>query len=718
MLVSFPAQVLQLGHAPRIIFDDKSRKVRKMKFANRVTITSALPYINGIKHLGNLAGSILPADVFHRFLNLLGVENIFICGTDDHGTSAEIAAAIENMSVEDYTAKYYELQKENYKQWCFDFTHFGRTHTDAHTELTQSFFTNMKKNGYIIEQSITLPYCKKCKKYLSDRYIAGTCPQCGKEAKGDQCEHCSRVLDPTELVNPYCHICKSKEIEFKKEEHLFMDFTKLQPKLEEWISSKKDWPTNTINFAKAWLKEGLKPRDVTRNLKWGIPVPGRSDLVFYVWFDAPIGYISITKSAVNDWEKWWSKKYEKDIGIVHFLGKDNIPFHTIFWPGEIIADGRFALPSYVQGYEYLNWEGGKFSTSNHIGIFADEALKMFPVDYWRFYLCRILPENKDSSFDWKDFQEKINAELNDNYGNLFYRIVSFIEKNFEGMIPKPSVMENDEKMLISLHMHATKIHSFVESIKLKDALSEIMILSSELNAYVQENAPWALLKTDKERCATVLYIAANVLRSITVLLWPYIPSTSEKALALLGATDKTWKNVDSQLLKPGHKIKSEILFKKITNEELEKLLHTAVDPELRVAVIDDVVEHPKADKLYVLQLKIGNRKRTIVAGLREFYTKEQLKGRQIVVVANMEPATLRGVRSEGMLLAAEDGTLVVPAEKQSSGSLIFGQENSENLSYDDFKKHIIVVRDGFVYLDGKRLPLKTDKSVEDGTKIV
>ncbi|MFH1421034.1 MAG: methionine--tRNA ligase [Candidatus Aenigmatarchaeota archaeon] len=687
-------------------------------FAKRVTVTSALPYINGIKHLGNIAGSMLPADVFHRFLDLFGVENIFICGTDDHGTACEIAAREENLSPEAYSNKYYKIQKEIYEKWCFDFTKFGRTHTDEHKELTQSFFRNLEKNGFIIAKNIILPYCKSCKKYLSDRFIVGTCPVCGKEAKGDQCESCGRLLEPTELINPGCVICGKSQIAFKKENHLFVDFAKLQPKLEAWLATKKGWPANTLAFAAGWFNEGLKPRDITRNLEWGISVPkqGFENLVFYVWFDAPIGYISITKSILDDWESWWKNKNERELQIYHFLGKDNIPFHTIFWPGQLIGDGRFALPHYVQGYEFLNWEGGKFSTSKHNGIFSDQALEFYPVDYWRYYLCRILPEGRDTSFEWSDFQEKINSELNDNYGNLFYRITSFIGKNFSGSVPAPKIIPEDEAIIKAVAETKNKVRVLVENVKLKEALSEVLALSDKLNEYFQANEPWALIKTDKERTATVLFVSANVLRSITVLLWPFIPQTAEKALLLLGTDDKKFETVDKNLIKVGAKVKSEILFSKITDDEIAKLKQNKKTLDIRIATVKKVEDHPNADKLYVMEVDLGTEKRQIVAGMKEFYEKHELEGKQIAVLTNLKPAKLRGAASKGMLLAADNGTLCVPLEKVKDGFVI--SQGSEKITYDDFKKHVLVVRNNRIILDGKELLLKTDKNVEDGMKVI
>ncbi|MCX6815678.1 MAG: methionine--tRNA ligase [Candidatus Aenigmarchaeota archaeon] len=680
------------------------------EFSPRVTITSALPYVNGVKHLGNLVGSILPADIFHRFLDLMGVDNIYICGTDDHGTAVEIAAAEEKITPADYARKYKKIQEDIYKQWNFDFTHFGSTSSKTNDEITKALFLAAYKNGYIIHRSLTVPYCEHDKRFLPDRYVTGTCPICGYDtARGDQCEKCSTILDPADLKNPVCTICKQSHITFKQEKHLFLNYTLLSEKLKEWIDG-TDWPYNTKTLALGWIKQGLKPRCITRNLTWGINVPlkGFEDKVFYVWFDAPIGYISITKDAflLGKLKKW--KEYWTDAKVYHFLGKDNIPFHTIFWPGTLIAgkdvevDGKkinFVLPYQVVGYEYLNWEEKKFSTSKGIGLFSDEAIELFPADYWRFYLSHILPDNKDSNFDWDDFQSRINNELIANYGNLFYRVTYFIEKNFSGTVPK-GVLDEEGKILYEKLIDTKEsVEGLIKDVKLKEALKEIFKLASDTNKYFQDKKPWE--QKDAYHAGNTLYTAVNLLRALSILLYPYIPSTADQALIALD-TDRGW-NIEDQKIKPGHKIHAKILFKKIEDEDIirakkyiTKYARLTKDEEgkketlpetinlvndmipisefqkleLVVGTIIDIEDHPKADKLYVLQVDLGKEIRQLVAGLRDKYTKDELKNRQIIIIANLEPKELRGVKSHGMLLAAGDGTIISPIEPVANGAKV------------------------------------------------
>ncbi len=553
----------------------------------KITITSALPYVNGVKHLGNIAGSMLPADVFHRFLDLMEIENIFICGTDEHGTQTEIAAVSEKLSPAEYSEKYYKIQKEIYEKWNFDFTFFGRTSSKSHVEITQQFFNSIYKNGYVEKGDLSLPFCKGCKMFLADRYIEGTCPGCQNDkARGDQCEQCSKLIDPNELINPKCKVCGKSEIIFKKEKHLFLDLSKLQEELKKWIMKSKQWPVGTRNFALAWLAEGLKPRCITRNLKWGIKVPlkGYSHLVFYVWFDAPIGYISITKEGsvdknakkkIKNWKKWWT-----DSQVYHFLGKDNIPFHTVFWPGMLMASKSklvdYNLPHLVQGYEYLNWQDEKFSTSRGIGLFSDDALEMFPSDYWRYYLISILPEKKDSNFEWNEFQTKINNELIANYGKLFYRTTSFIVKHF-GKVPRPLKPGTAEiEMNANIKKSLDKIKEHVTEVKLKDALKECLNISDEINKYFQIKEPWIMVRDKKTRkySASTLYYAINALVTATYVLKPIMPQTINQAIKFLNIKDGDkikWKDLNKPLIKPGHSLKSIILFQKVDDNEISRL---------------------------------------------------------------------------------------------------------------------------------------------------
>jgi len=540
---------------------------------------------------------MLPADVFHRFYDLFGIENIFICGTDEHGAQTEISAAAEDMEPRPYSDKYSKIQSDIYKRWAFDFTYFGRTSSPAHHKLTQEMFRAMNKNGFIDRAEMTLPYCRFDKKFLSDRYVEGTCPFCGSSgARGDQCEACGRILDPIDLKNPVCMLCKKNEIlhsspertrnlvriedqsstiEFRKEKHLFLNLSKLAPDLETWLTKNRHWPTNVRAIALSWINEGLKPRCITRNLKWGIKVPlkGYGDLVFYVWFDAPIGYISMTSEARKDWKSWWSGNAK----VFHFLGKDNIPFHTIFWPGILMASRskqtNFVLPHYVAGYEFLNWEGKKFSTSRHVGLLADEALDMFPADYWRYYLISILPEKKDANFEWKDFRSRINNDLIANYGNAFYRITSFITKYF-GTVPRPSDPGKAETDLQrSLERTLDRVEKLVKKVKIRDAMKEVMSFCDVLNRYFQAKEPWFAIrnKATKRDAGTTLYYGLNALVAVTAMLWPYIPLTAETALGCVGIKpqDLTWKKLNGFNVKPGKKIRSLILFQRIEDDELE-----------------------------------------------------------------------------------------------------------------------------------------------------
>ena len=714
----------------------KSKGFRRSAASPKITITSALPYVNGVKHLGNLIGSLLPSDVFHRFLDLRGVENIYICGTDEHGTPTEVAALEEGLSPQQYSDKYYKLQKAIYEKWNFDFSFFGRTSSQVHHVITKDVFLAIRKNGYIKEQSLTLPFCRNDERFLPDRFITGVCPRCSYDsARGDQCEKCSTLLDPTDLIKPRCTVCGRTDIEFREEKHLFLDLSKLQPQLKKWILSNGHWPDNVRNFALGWLKEGLKPRCITRNLKWGISVPmkGYEHLVFYVWFDAPIGYVSITKEGqgrrrIKNWRQWWSEPAK----VYHFIGKDNIPFHTVFWPAILLASKKFTLPHYVAGYEYLNWEGQKFSTSRGIGLFSDEALGLFPVDYWRFYLSLLLPESKDSNFDWDDFRDRINSELIGNYGNLLHRATHFVEKNYGGRLPKPGKPGKKEKEVIKKIGDTVKaVEKDVDNVKLREALKKTLALAASVNKYFQEKEPWTF--KNKPDTATTVYTAINALRTISLLLSPYIPESSKKALECLGTKTTAWKDNTKFAVKAGTKIRALILFRKIEDKELEaakkyrtKYSKISREPrfsaekrsfseisknsvlcrsssstsspikniikeengniketedgyvkledfkklDLRIATIVDVKDHPDADKLFLLRIDLGSEQRQLVAGLKGIYKKEELLGRQAVIIANLEPAVLRGERSEGMLLAADDGTLISPAKKLPNGMKI------------------------------------------------
>ncbi len=631
-----------------------------------------------------------------------------------------MSALAEGLPPKEYSDKYYEIQKSIYEKWNFDFSFFGRTSSLTNHQMTQDIFLSANENGYILKENIVVPFCTSCQRFLADRYIVGSCPHCGYEyARGDQCEQCSTVLDPIDLLNSKCTVCGSSEIKFQNEKHLFLNLPLLQDKLRSWIEKQDHWRWNTRTLALGWLKEGLKPRCITRNLKWGVKVPlkGYEHLVVYVWFDAPVAYISITKDGNKEnfiKENW--KLYWKDSKIYHFLGKDNIPFHTIIWPAILLAardseqrDTNFSLPYNVIGYEYLNWGGEKFSTSKGIGLFSDEVLDIFPVDYWRFYLSYILPENKDANFDWEDFRRRINNDLIANYGNLFYRVTHFIRENFDGKVPKGEIDSDGKELYQKLDDTIANIENYLKDVKLRLALKEIFKFASAVNKYFQDKKPWE--RKNVYDVGNTLYTCVNLLRSLSIMLYPYIPSASETALKSLGIDSKSikWENVSEEKIRPGQKIEANILFKKIEDKELDKIKKyvskyskiskaerdekSKKEPltltkekikmvdgmipfdefqkiELVVGTIISVDDHPKADKLYVIEVDIGKETRKLVAGLREKYEKDDLKGKQVIVVTNLEPKELRGVKSHGMLLAADDGTLISPTNPVDNGTKI------------------------------------------------
>ena len=508
-------------------------------------VTAALPYANNLPHVGNVAGSHLPADIFHRFLKIFGYESYFVGGTDEHGSPIEVAAFKQGITPKELCDKYYVLHKKIYDFLKISYDIFSRTSNQTNHQITKEIFKKLLERGYIIEREIDMSYCENDKRFLPDRWVEGICPYCKYEkARGDQCENCGRLLDPIELIEPKCVICGSKVV-FKKTKHLFFNLPKFAKKLEKWLSKKKYWKENVLNYSLGFLKEGLKERAITRDLSWGIKVPleGYENKVFYVWFDAPIGYISFSKELFEKigkpelYEYFWIKKKGR---IYHFIGKDNIVFHTIWWPA-ILMGANLALPYNVGGMEYLNFENRKISKSQNWGVFfevdqdkisvkiKDKSYEIEP-DYIRFYLSLILPEKKDSNFVVKEFEEKINSILIGNISNFVYRVLSFINKNFEGEIPSAKLSEEEKKILKEIKKMKKEIKEKVLNLEFKRALEKIIELSTLGNKYFQENEPW---KADEEKKKRVLMFSANLVKDLAILLWPFIPNFSEKVFDML-----------------------------------------------------------------------------------------------------------------------------------------------------------------------------------------
>jgi methionyl-tRNA synthetase len=501
----------------------------------RYLITSALPYINGIKHLGNLVGSMLPADVYARFLRQEGETVLFVCGTDEHGTPAELAALEEGLEVSEYCQRQYERQADVYQRFGLSFDHFGRTSSPENYELTQHFYQRLDENGFIEEREISQMYSLEDERFLPDRYVIVTCPKCGyHSARGDQCENCTSVLNPTDLIEPRSAISGSTNLEVRTSKHLFLKLEMLSNEVRQWVESHQDWPLLTKSIAMKWLNEGLQSRGITRDLSWGIPVPrpGFEKKVFYVWFDAPIGYLAATKAwgrlaPERDWLDWWQNA--DDVRYIQFMAKDNLPFHTIMWPAMTLGTREpWKMADYIKGFNWLNYYGGKFSTSSKRGIFLDQALEVLPADYWRYMLMSTAPESSDSSFTWEQFQTKVNKDLADNLGNFVNRILKFAASRFNCQIPDGGVPgEVEQRLEEQCKDQMEMIRECLHRLEFRKAADALCALWTIGNQYIDERAPWTLFKQDREQAALVIRTSMHLIRIYAIASYPFIPMTSE-----------------------------------------------------------------------------------------------------------------------------------------------------------------------------------------------
>lgn len=556
---------------------------------SKILITSALPYINGVPHLGHMVGCLLPSDVYARFMRMMGHEVLYIAGTDEHGTTSEVGALKEGLSVEDYCNKYHAEHKATYDAFELSFDCFGRTSSPQNKEITYHIFSKLDENGFVDEKTIKQVYSVDDKQFLADRYITGTCPYCGYDkARGDQCENCTKVLEPTELINPKSTISGSTNLEVRETKHLFLNLPKIEKRLAEWVKSKEPyWPDVAYSIAQKWLKEGLQERCITRDLKWGFPVnkAGYEDKVFYVWFDAPIGYIGITKQWADekpqerDWKKWWLNA--DDVKYVEFMGKDNVPFHAIFFPAMLLGTGeKWTFVDYLKGMSYLTFEGGKFSKSEHRGVFADKAVEEFPADYWRYWLMANAPESSDSSFTFDGFVSTINKDLNGVLGNFVSRVLKMTASKFSPEVPAGGAFTSQENELISaLQEKVNNYFSYLENMEFRKALNELRAIWVDGNNYISVAEPWSVIKENPERAAAILRVCINLIRIYAILSYPIMPKVAENMLAKLGLSVQdmpSLKNFDVkeqiQFLKPGAKFEvGDALFERITPEKCQEL---------------------------------------------------------------------------------------------------------------------------------------------------
>lgn len=657
----------------------------------RYLVTSALPYANGPIHLGHLAGAYLPADIYVRYLKLNGDEVVYVCGTDEHGVPITLRAEQEGVSPAEVVARYHNNIKESFAGMRIDFDNFSGTSRPHHYRLSQQFFLDLYQNGYIKKHKEKQFYDEEKKRFLADRYIEGTCPHCGYErARGDQCDKCGKLLNPDQLINPRSVLSNTTPVQ-KETEHWYLDLAAFSERLEKWISSKTNWKDNVRNFVLGWIqKEGLKERAITRDLDWGVPVPldEAKGKVLYVWFDAPIGYISSTIEWAEkigkpeEWKKYW---LSPDTRLVHFIGKDNIPFHAIIWPAMIMGQNTpYVLPYDIPANEYLTLEGEKFSTSMNWAVWVDEYLEHFPPDPLRYYLAANAPENKDADFAWKAFQERNNEELANILGNFINRTLSFVKNYAAGEVKAVAWTKEDEAFWKEVKEKTLTYADLLSRFQVREATKTMMDIARLGNRYYDEQKPWILRKENPERLAQVLSVCVHLCRLLAVVMYPIMPDSSQKLWRMVGETGdilhERWNTVAEYRL-PTRKIGDvEILFVKYDDELIQKQIERLIQKskkyqekpmdnamestmvtiddfkrfDLRVAEILEVMDMPKSNKLYKLRVKVGDVEKQILAGIKQHYTPEELKGRKIVIINNLQPAKLMGEVSEGMLLAASD----------------------------------------------------------------
>lgn len=669
----------------------------------RHTVTAALPYANGPVHIGHLAGVYLPADIYVRYLRSKGEDVKFICGSDEHGVPITIRAQKEGVTPQQVVDKYHEIIRQSFAEFNISFDIYSRTSSKVHHETAAEFFTTLYEKGAFEEKTTEQYYDEKAQQFLADRYIVGACPKCGNEnAYGDQCESCGTSLNATDLINPKSMLSGEKPV-MRQTKHWYLPLDKYEDWLREWIvEGHKDWKTNVYGQCKSWIDGGLQPRAVTRDLDWGVPVPleEAKGKVLYVWFDAPIGYISATKDLTADWEKYWQ---DEDTKLVHFIGKDNIVFHCIIFPAMLKAHGKYILPENVPANEFLNLEGDKISTSRNWAVWLHEYLAEFPGkgDVLRYVLAANAPETKDNDFTWKDYQARNNNELLAIFGNFINRAVVLTHKYFGGQVPaKGALQEIDLQVLEELQAFPQTIGGLIERYRFREALSELMNLARLGNKYLADTEPWKLIKTDEERVKTILNVALQIAASLSVVSEPFLPDTAARLSAMIQIQPDIWGNAGgADYLTPGHQLgEATLLFQKVEDEtvaaQVQKLLDTklanqmanaAVTPpkenitfedfsrmDIRIGTILEAEKVPKTKKLLKLKIDTGIDQRTIVSGIAEFFDPAAIVGQQVSVLVNLAPREIKGIQSQGMILMAEnaDGSLafVQPSGQVKPGS--------------------------------------------------
>lgn len=670
----------------------------------RTLVTSALPYANGPVHIGHLAGVYVPADIYTRYLRLKGEDVLFIGGSDEHGVPITLKARKEGISPQDVVDKYHNLIKKSFEDFGISFDIYSRTTSKVHHETAAQFFRTLYDKGKFLEKESEQYFDPEAQQFLADRYITGTCPHCHKDgAYGDQCESCGTSLNAMDLINPRSVISGSTPV-LKKTKHWYLPLDKHEPFLKKWIlEDHKEWKSNVYGQCKSWIDLGLQPRAVSRDLDWGVPIPveGAEGKVLYVWFDAPIGYISATKELTPDWEKYWK---DPECRMLHFIGKDNIVFHCIIFPSMLKAEGSYILPDNVPANEFLNLEGDKISTSRNWAVWLHEYLEDFKdkQDVLRYVLTANAPETKDNDFTWKDFQARNNNELVAIYGNFVNRSIVLTHKYYNGVVPTPGQYNDfDKETATGIQELIGKVEVALDNFRFREAVKEAMNLARLGNKYLADTEPWKLIKTDPERVKTIMYISLQITAALSILMEPFMPFSSRKLRDMLGMEEADWAiSKQEEILEPGHKInEGELLFQKIEDTEIDRQLEKLaaskkanemaagrnINPQkdnisfddfskmdIRVGTILEAEKLPKTKKLLRLKIDTGLDQRTVVSGIAEHFNPEEIIGRQVTMLVNLEPRNIKGIESQGMILMAEDadGKLVFvgPDKKIGNGS--------------------------------------------------
>jgi methionyl-tRNA synthetase len=680
------------------------QKIRKKKMSDRKLITAALPYANGPVHIGHLAGVYIPADVYARYNRRMGKDVAFICGSDEHGIPITIRAKKEGVTPQDIVDQYHEIIKKSFQDLGISFDEYSRTTSPKHKEVSQDFFTTLYNKDKFIEETSEQYFDEQANEFLADRYIVGTCPNCGNEnAYGDQCEKCGSTLSPSELINPKSMLSGNVPI-LKETKNWYLPLNDYEDFLNEWIieGHKNDWKPNVYGQVKSWLTDGLKPRAMTRDLNWGVPVPlpNAEGKVLYVWFDAPIGYISFTQEWAENNGKDWKDYWQNDnADLVHFIGKDNIVFHCIIFPAMMKAHGDYKMPTNVPAFEFLNLENDKISTSRNWAVWAHEYVEEFPgqQDVLRYSLLSSAPETKDNNFTWKDFQTKNNSELVGIFGNFINRVAVLIHKYYDGIVPAGN--ENAEE-LNEITKAATEVENFLEHYEFRNALTAMMNLARFGNQYLQIEEPWKTIKTDPEKAANSLFIAAQIAVGLAQICEPFLPFSAEKLQKMFNVSQLSWSEIKEEkvLIKTGHQInEASLLFSKIEDETIEfqiqklentkesnKKTNPKANPmkdeiqfddftkiDLRTATILTAEKVEKADKLLKFSVDTGVDVRTVVSGVAESFTPEECVGKQVMILLNLAPRKIRGIESQGMLLLTNNAegklVFVTPDETVENG---------------------------------------------------